>query len=312
VRPYLPPKPSITPSPVAPTPQPAPAPASDLERFRTSRRPGHLLSSTIDADHEDAGVETAGADLSSPPPYNGVIANHTVYQTGKLELKLPENATRTQTLFGPTTRPPNGACLEVGTAYTTDITTRKTSAAIYVFDFCKAGGPDWGIAPSATGGAPPPYQVNEDFMNKYAGALALSVPAYALTIFTPDSKVSTTSTWYAQLFNYATQKWDTLYQSRGSYDDDPRGWSIFETWFQAGQCSQSLPVLGADQLAYYNSSTRAWEPLAEHMLRLDSIVSRGGNNNQNCFQADPTGAASYLIGPVPPVWTSWEVSSTGH
>jgi hypothetical protein len=312
--PYTPAKPNIAVSRKSPTPQPAASPTSDWDRFRRARQPEQLLSSTIDNDHEDAGIETAGETVSSgAKTYTGVFAVHAVYSSDAFHLTLPAGATRTQTLFAATTRPPNGSCLEVGTSYTTETdttgtATNPTKAALYVFDFCKPNHPDWGLAPFPVGGKPPMY-VNADFVKTYAGGTIQNVPAYTVMIFTKDLPLSSESVWYAQLYNYTTKDWDTLYQSKGLFDLDPRGWSIFETWFQQGQCSESLPVLGADQLAYYNSATGKWDPILPQMTNLKNYVSHGGSQNNNCFTEDHTGPASYTIESVPPGYSGWKVVS---
>jgi len=305
--PYVPSKPQIKVAKRAPAPSPAGSALSDLQRFRDSRQVNQLLSSTVDPDHEDAGVES---DPLGRGPYTGAFAIHAVYKTGTIQLKLPVNATRTQILYAPTTRPPNGACLEVGTAYTTDITTKQTSASVYVYDFCKPGGSDFAIPPIAVDGQPQPIAVDDDFMATYAGAVTNNrIPAYVVAIFTPDSTVSSTSTWYAQLFNYKTTKWDIKYSGHGSFAADPRGWSIFETYFQAGLCSESLPQLGADQLAFFNPKSQAWESLAQQMQSVSLHISTGGSHNNNCFVADQTGPASYSVVPTPPEFSWWQVSS---
>jgi hypothetical protein len=301
---YTPPKPSVKVAQKPPAPRPAGAGMSDLERFRASRQVNQLLASTIDQDHEDAGVESAGGG-----PYTGVFALHSVYQIGTIQLKLPATATKTQILYAPTTRPPNGACLEVGTAYTTDITTKQTVATVYVFDFCKPGGGDFAIPPIAVAGRPEPILIDTNFMTTYAGAVTHDSPAYAVAIFTTDSTVSSTSNWYAQLFNYTTKQWETKYSTQGSFPEDPRGWSIFETYFQAGLCSESLPPLGADELSFFNSATQAWERVAKQLQGLPVHISYGGTHNNNCFVADQTGPASYTVAPTPPEFYWWQVLS---
>jgi hypothetical protein len=302
--PYTPRKPTVAVKVKSPAPRPANGEMSDLDRFRNSRQKDQLLSSTIDQDHEDAGVETAQGG-----PYTGVFALHAVYPTGSIRLTLPDHATRTQILYAATTRPPNGSCLEVGTAYVTDINTKQTAATVYVYDFCKAGGGDFAIPPIPTDDKQP-IQIDNDFMVTYAGAQTSDIPAYALAIYTPDSTITSSSTWYAQLFNYRTKQWQTLYSTTGSFPYDPRGWSIFETYFQSGLCSESLPPLGADEISFFNASTQTWERAAAQMPSgLAVHISYGGAHNNNCFAADPTGPASYLVVPQPPAFYWWQVRS---
>ena len=308
-RPYTPPKPTIAVATSPPVPRPAGrTDRSDLDRFRGSRQRDQLLASTIDSDHEDAGVETANSDPSTNSPYTGVFAVHAVYPTGKIQLRLPDNPARTQILYAATTRPPNGACIEVGAAYTTDVNTKTTTAGLYVFDFCKPGGGDFAIPPMPVDGKQP-IQIDQNFMETYAGAMTQSIPAYTVAIFTPDSTISDRSKWYAQLYNYKAQQWDTIYSTQGFFWYDTRGWSIFETYFQAGLCSESLPPLGADELSFFNSNTRTWERVGAQMSDMTAHISYGGSHNHNCFVADATGPASYSIKPNPPVFHWWQVTS---
>lgn len=38
-------------------------------------------------------------------------------------------------------------------------------------------------------------------------------------------------------------------------------------------------------------------------------ITRGGEHNNNCFVADPTGSASYNVAPNPPAFSWWHVIS---
>ena len=277
---------------------------SDLQRFRSSRRP-HLLSATVDGDHEDAGIITQGEVAA--PVYTGAYANHIVYKSGELSLNLPMGATHSQTLFAPTTRPANGACLEVGTAYTTDIVTKATKAALYVFNFCNSAGPDWLIAPDPNTGRPQ-YPIDDNFVATYTFQNAAGNHEYTISIFCEDTILTASSVWKAQLYNYQAKKWDDIASATGRFLGDPRGWSIFETWYQKGQCSESLHPLGADDLRYFNSTTASWNPVAPLMSVLKNTRDIGGAQNQNCFVDDQTGKASYMLTPQA-VTNHWEVTS---
>jgi hypothetical protein len=287
---FVPLKPNVVIARRAPMPQPTPTPPSDEARFINERRPANILSWTNDTDHEDAGILTDGGG-----GYTGVLALHAIYKTGSVQLALPQSATRAQTLYAATTRAPNGSCLEMGTAYETEIG-QPTTISVYVFDFCKS---------------PPVFAVRKpvdaQFIATYGGGMLQGVPAYSLAIFTADATVSSTSTWTAQLYNYQSKQFDTIYTSVGSYPYDPRGWSIFETWYQEGQCSESLPVLGATGLSYFNPSTKSWEAVAPTMPGLTNYVHSGGN----CFVANHDEGASYQVA-VAPTDNSWTVTSTGH
>lgn len=293
------PKPNMIPHAAVPTPETMASTAlKNFDRFAKRRTPGQLSSANPN-DHEDAGILNDGGGT-----FTGVFAVHSIYSPAEFQLQLPTGATAVQTLFAPTTRATNGACLEVGTAYTTAPSSGNTQVEVYAFDFCMPGGPNWGVH----------IPVNQQFIDKYAGATAVGRPAYALAIFTTDAKVASNSVWHAQLFNFQTQTWDEIYSRQGSYQDwDPRGWSIFETWYQPGQCSAALPQLGVEGLAYYEPIGKQWLKLAETLspvnaAPLHNYVHLGGS----CFVDDATGPASYRLLPKQPAFDSWSVSSSGH
>ena len=293
------PKPKIT------GPNPTPTPTSEqhsttsaFEKFAKRRTPGSLSMADM-SDHEDAGILNDGGGL-----YTGVFAAHSIYAPSQFNLPLPRGANGTQTLFAPTTRATNGACIEVGTAYTANPGGANTQVEVYAFDFCKTGGPDWGKH----------IPVTQAFLDNYAGTTAHGTPAYALTIYTNDTVITGSSVWHAGLFNFKTQQWDEIYTSKGSFATfDPRGWSIFETWYQPGQCSPSLPLLGVEGLSYYQPLTKQWEAFAETMTSETSSILRNHIDlGGSCFLPDGPTPASYQLVTAPTAFTLWKVESSGH
>lgn len=292
------PKPSIT----APTPHPTPPVATPsgtaFDKFKNRRRPGNLSFADVN-DHEDAGVLNDGGSI-----YTGVFAVHTIYSPSNFSLQLPAGAAAPQTLFAPTTRGTNGACIEVGTAYTASPGSTSTNVEVYAFDFCMTGGPNWGKRVAVT----------QDFIDTYAGATAHGQRAYALAVYTNDTTITGSSPWRAELYNFKTQQWEEFYTSRGSFAAyDPRGWSIFETWYQPGQCSKSLPVLGVEGLAYYQPVSKQWENLAETMSPQGTVPLRNHTDlGGSCFLPDSHGPASYHLSPDVPAYNMWKVDSSGQ
>ena len=280
-------------------------------RFVKVRQPDLLKAWTTDNDHEDAGIETYGGG-----PFLGVDAVHTVYKDGAFQLEPPAGATEPQTLFAPTTRPPNGSCLEVGTAYTTEIG-KKTSTNIYVYNFCTSEATTVVKCPLQLGQEISPSTVTNDhvgafvvscpvnatFMKRYAGGSVSGIPAYQVEIYTLDTDLTGVVTWNADILNFETNKWETLFTAQGYYDSDVRGWSIFETWYHQGQCSRSIPVMSAARILYYNAQTRKWDPIADNMSQLQNSLHRGGA----CFNSNPV---SYKVEELTPD-QAWKVTSTG-
>jgi hypothetical protein len=175
---------------------------------------------------------------------------------------------------------------------------------MYAYNFCTPSGGDFVIPPTVADGK----VIDTQFLTTYAQTTALNLQAYELEIFTKDYPVTSSSTWYAQIHNHLTNQWDNLFTAKGKADDD-RGWSIFETYYQAGVCSESLPLLGADQISLLNSVTGRWELVSAGMPLLDVTTDNGGSHNNNCFVDDATGPASYVLLPTPPTYYTWNVTS---
>jgi hypothetical protein len=260
-------------------------------QFSRVRQPDHQYAWTTDRDHEDAGIETPGGGS-----YLGVFGVHAVYKQGTIQLTAPAGATQTQTLYAPTTRPPNGSCLEIGTAYTTE-PGRPTTAYVYVYDFCSAHGAFVRTDP-----------IDDEFVDTYAGARIGTVAAYTAYIYTPDRRLSEETEWLAVIRNYKLSRWELLWSTHGYFSDDRRGWSIFETWYRQGQCSKSLPVIGAAGLMFFDSASSAWEAVNANMVQLQNSLHPGGN----CFGTDGQhGPPSYQLSLLPSR-NAWQVSSTGQ
>jgi hypothetical protein len=267
----------------------------DGSGFIGSRQTIGQFASTIEGDHEDAGILTNGGG-----PYGGVVATHVIYTNDEFNLQLPPGSTLSQTLFAPTTRPPNGACLELGTAYRT-APGEQTNATVYVFDFC--GGKKFAKQ----------TPVGEEFISKYTFKTADGHRAYNISITTNAPVPGISANWNAALYNFGTNRWDIIYSTTGVHTDR-RGWTIFETWFQKGQCSKSLPPIFAWDINYKNLSTSTWELATPNMHQMTVNQHDGKSSdaaNTNCFNDDKTGAASYIFSALK-ADSAWQVAATGH
>jgi hypothetical protein len=296
------PKPQV---PSAP-PTSTQAEQSKFVQYRRNFTKG-TLSSALKKDHEEAGIifETHPMLDGIQNEYSGIYIRHVVYPTSTVRLRVPPAAQDEQILYAATSRPPNGSCLEVGTAYVTEPHATVTNTVLYVYNFCKAGGGDFEIPPTLQKGR----IVDLSFMDKYVAVKALDLPAYELRIFTRDYPLTDSSTWYAQIHNQKTNDWETLFQAKG-IADDLRGWSIFETYYQPGLCSEALPLIGADQISLLRKgSTDTPELAGATMPPLTVRFHDGKSEKYNCFVDDSTGLASYQVLPAPPVYYQWSVSS---
>lgn len=288
----IPDPPSELRAPISLTPQTR---GIDSTSFISSRRQIGLFASTIAGDHEDAGFLTQGGGS-----YGGVVATHALYKNGEFQLALPPGATRPQTLYAPTTRAPNGSCLEVGTSYFTE-PGQQTQATVYVFDFCA------GMRFARE------VLVDDNFIANYATTGSDGHRSYLLAITTNAPSPGISANWNASLFNYKSRQWDVAYSSTG-LAADKRGWTIFKSWYQKGQCSKSLSLITAEGISYKDLADNKWSDLQPQMNHLTVEEHNGvssNTTNTNCFHDDATGPASYKFNVVK-VNSAWQVSSTGH
>jgi hypothetical protein len=258
--------------------------------FVEARRAAVHFAWTVDGDHENAGIYTDGGGS-----YLGVRAVHTVFKAGDFNLGVPAGAQGKQILYAPTTRPPNGSCLEMGTAYTA-IAGQPTAVNVYAYDFCSYPTQFVYVAP-----------VDDNFIRLYAGETVDGIAAYKIRIIPNETSLSKQTEWSGQLFNYVKQVWETKAVAHG-FVTDLSGWSIFETLYQKGQCSTTLKPMKAVSIAYYDSSTDSWKAIADEMLPLRNSLRRGGN----CFtDQDANNLASYKVNELQNAH-GWEVVGTGH
>jgi hypothetical protein len=260
-------------------------------QFSDARRASTHFAWAAAGDHENAGLYTKGGGN-----YLGVEATHTVFKRGNFNLPLPPGAQGVQVLYAPTTRPPNGSCLEVGTAYTT-VSGKPTLVHVYVYDFCKS--PRRFIYSIA---------VDDAFVKTYTKTSDGGALSYKIRIWPGNKPSNGRTTWFAQLFNYGKNEWTTLASSMGMAQSDRTGWSIFETWYKAGQCSKSLQSLQAIDISYFDTNSSSWVPVVDNMTPLHNSLNRGGN----CFvDQDSNNLASYKVVQLSSSH-GWQVIGTNH
>jgi hypothetical protein len=260
-------------------------------KFEAARRAQVHFAWATANDHENAGIYTTGGGN-----YLGVEAVHTVFKQGDFNLEIPAGAQGAQVLFAPTTRPPNGSCLEMGTAYTT-VGAHPTIIYVYVYDFCKS--PRKFVYKTA---------VDDVFLKTYGSRSVDGVWSYKIRIWPADQPKGAQTKWLAQLYNYTQNEWTTVANATGTVPKDHKGWSIFETWYKQGQCSRTLRTIQAIDISYYNTDTLGWQPITNDMTPLHNSLNRGGN----CFvDQNANDLASYKIFELQDSH-GWQVQGTNH
>jgi hypothetical protein len=255
--------------------------------------PDVLFASAIDGDHESVGI-----NLKAGSNYFGISGWHSIYLAKDIDLALPTGGlTGIQYLYAPTARPPNGACLEVGTAYKREAG-KPTQVFLYAFDFCSDEHQFVRWLPFGDEEAKTLTRTSD------VGGLM-----YLFEIHSNTPVLGGGTVWTANLFDFKANVWKHLAQSTG-ISSDLRGWSIFETYYQAGQCSKSLPLLFSRNIQLFDGARLSWvaaQPTPGPLYRIYDSTSQAAH----CFHNDATGAASYLFS-LDSKQGSWQVSSTGH
>ena len=269
-------------------------PPRETERYRLLRKssPDNLFARTVAGDHEAVGIS-----FLSGSTYVGIEGWNVIYAAKDFVLQIPQtaDAASEQFLYAPTARPPNGSCLELGTAYET-LPGKPTEVSLYAFDFCTAQGVFLRWTP-----------FDDVLLNMYTRRDGTN-RLYYFRIIPDNMAVSASTKWTAELFNFQKNRWDQFASAQGE-STDPRGWSIFETYFQPGQCSKSLPLLFASTIEVLDATTGAWKKVDFGDSLFVSTYDSSGPSAY-CFRADHTGPASYLFSLVAEK-AGWAVSSTG-
>ncbi len=192
-------------------------------------------------------------------------------------------------LFSPTTHGPNGNCLEVVTDYSNGYTwTGTTHNQIMFYDFCANGGQGAyvGAIPSSNFG---------NYVTTYSNGNGL--PEYvAETTLEPDNS------YHLLIANWVNNTWDDYYASapgaRATYNNG-QGWSMMETHYPGGTCSNVPGTTGVSglRLHYSNTPHQNWQ------------LANGGNTSQfgygYCFMPDDTQTPWYRLYFIPTDW-GWQ------
>jgi hypothetical protein len=236
-------------------------------------------------DHSDVGVTFSGGNR-----YTGIYSIHSVYTPNEqLNMTFPAGQSGQELLYSPTTKMPDGGCLENGTYYLS-VDPAQTFAGFYIFDFC------------GTGGFAYFHDIDAAFHRAYVRNLN-DVPSYVVQELADRRVLTANTVWTTYLYNFASSRWDAVFREAGR-TGGLAGWSIFESYYLPGQCP-SLPTMQARQIQLYDPQ-RGWIHVTASMP--DTSVDTGGGGTLDCFNLAPV---SYKFTFVKSNWW-WRVSSTGN
>lgn len=221
-----------------------------------------------------------GGQATLSPPNGlgkiGIYTNHTAYLPTSVTLRAPINNNSFDLLYAPTTKPPDGGCLETGTDYWVY---RDGSGNVYppastlrIYSFCGASANSFVVAKN----------IDSTFFSNYVRYFSNSESKTAM--YTMEVKILSDGLWHALIYNYSLGVWEDLYQvgGRNTYYGGI-GWSLFETHYDGGNdlCSK-MPTISSDGLRLQS---------ADHTWALNTTANGGSNGYYgNCIN---TGVSPY-------------------
>jgi len=242
------------------------------------------------------GKEIAGVRFNGGGPYSSVFAQQTAYLPSQLHLTYPPTGPRTgnEVLFGPTLQGTNGDCLETSVIYSSS-STAPTRAVLGVINHCAGGRYDVATP------------IDAAFAGKYIRSSVYG-PAIGIEMYTLNVPITSSSKWFAIIYNYTRGAYDTLDSAVGK-TATPGGWDMFETQYVTGQCPKSLPIISSNRVTMYNTVTRNFDMVKPVMSGSTTTALNGAS--YDCFKTTSSGSASYKFSMISPNYF-WEVTSTGH
>lgn len=119
------------------------------------------------------------------------------------------------TIYTPTMYPPGGSCVELVTVYT------QSDRSVSAWDWCQS------VSFAAS------VSIDSSFLNTYTNGSG----AYTGRVIKTDSG---SNTWSADLYNYSTGQWDTLFSQSGTNQSGRTdGWDIEELYSSVGSSGQA-------------------------------------------------------------------------
>jgi hypothetical protein len=277
-------------------------------------QPNQDLASSRARTESDYGNADAGIGGLSILP-NGlsltnIVAQHTIYhgaeggQTPQLTLLDPvSNQIGDVLLYAPTMHPPNGSCLEAGTAYYNggSYTDNQTHMYIYAYDFC--GGPSREIHPDTVPG----------WFDTYVRRSPDGFPEYTVQI----CNCIAPTIWSQRYYNYRTHRFDTFYKTSGTYTGfGDGGWTQFETKYNVpvgtlAPCSPNLPSIEESNVRFYSGRRPIFLDATNSSLDQPEPGETSFGAYGDCFNSNVT-PASYRFTLPYGTHRTWQVVSTGH
>lgn len=207
---------------------------------------------------------------------DGEYANHSVQPD--LKTTSPND-----TIYAPTMKPgggPGGSCVEVVTAY------QQTGGAVWAWDWC-----------AATPGPAVVLKIDSSFLANYTTTVN---GQYEYTVEETRTDAGTNA-WTAQLYNYRTQSWETLYTSSGT-DKWPNhdGWDMFEVY-------SSQPAAGSNASYCSTISGHVFDSTDIQILVNGRWRPVDTTNSAVQSVGDPfaCGSLNLRVGSANNHWTAW-------
>ncbi len=232
--------------------------------------------------------------LTAPYVFVSGCALHSFANPGSFNVSSP-SATKTNSLFAPTTRLPS-QCYEIGTTYQT--VGGKTVATLYVFDFCNTTGAHGGTVSKLNGQPVGSYYY---FPNQQASYLwnrtfpdGVSRKAYSFTAFASGAKeyVAFDLTSGPALAPFPDNS-GPIAEPTKLFPEANSGWSIFETHYYPGACPD-VPSFASAALRYTSEYDGNSSIVTEnYKTAIASGQTPSSTNGTQCITNDDTPSSWY-------------------
>jgi hypothetical protein len=215
--------------------------AGDVSAFLQARQGGRQSAGQLAAVAAPTGSDVLHATFG-PDTWTGDGEFATQSVRPDLTINHPNDR-----IYAPTMKPAGGSCIEVVTAYSQD------GPAVWAWDWCEA-----------TPGPAAVRKIDRSFLDTYTANVNGQI-AYT----TNDMRTNpANNTWTAQLYNYRTRSWETLWTSSGTdkSGDGNQGWDMFEVWSKSPASGNATYCANAAGHAFDSSNIQiliggSWQPV---------------------------------------------------
>jgi hypothetical protein len=231
-------------------------------------------------------LETAGVDVGSGGPYDGMLASITAYLP--TQVKLPGTSSAPSSVFAPYLSPTNGSCLTVGILYA-DMGS-GTTASLVAKDTC---------ANTVLYSTPITSSFVSTYVQQFVTPANVTVPVIKVLVYTSDPTPTASSTWNAYLYDLTTQAYD-LVATRKGISTTLAGGTLWTSSIRTGSCPV-LPQISVVSSYLYDGANQTYTAVAPSLTGTTSTPLPTASDS--CFKsAKPPATYTYVLAHPNDMW----------